>query len=328
MAQIFISYSSQDKHFADMLYSALEANGHEVWMDRAQLRGGDAWVQVIQRSILWAETMIVVWSVNALNSRWVRDELTFAHSRGKQIIPVQIDDTDGSEHIIINALQIIDARQMDTEPMIEQVELALIYGLVPSDEPTQHSRPRRARRRWWFSTAIMGLIVLLALVSVLPLLRPAGPQESVNVTLTTSVVIPSSTPRPGQVIEPISLESLNVWREQNGYPALSEDPTLDELADSHVSDLRSRPLSEPYNEYRDKFGRSVQEMADERGFGGEVEMFVKITDGPMPLADLLDEIIKRGGLDMHTRYDLVGFDWVASVATGNHYYVLIMGRKG
>lgn len=326
--KVFISYSSQDQSYADRIYGALEAAGYQVWMDRTGLRGGDAWLQAIQHNILEADTMIVVWSANALQSRWVRDELTFAHSRGKQIIPIQIDDTDGSEHIIINALQMVYTSGFEFEEVMEQVEQALSYGPIERENPTRPRPPRSPspdRRRWIVMTGVL-VIAFVVLIGVMPLLQPAN-DPPITVTLTPPIIIPSSSPPTQPItVAPISLDAMNLWRQENGYTPLVPDPILTTLADRHVSDLRSRPLSEPYNEYRDLQGRSAQEMADATDFVGEVEMFVKITDGPMPLSELINEITRRGE-DIQTRFDLAGFDWIRSVATGKHYYVLILGRK-
>jgi hypothetical protein len=94
MAKIFISYSSRDALISDSIYARLVASGHEVWMDREAIKGGEDWLQAIQDNLLWAETLVVLWSANALQSEWVQDEIAFARSRRKHIIPVRIDDTD------------------------------------------------------------------------------------------------------------------------------------------------------------------------------------------------------------------------------------------
>jgi hypothetical protein len=48
---VFLSYASQDAEAARRLYEALRAADIEVWFDRSELRGGDAWDQSIQRQI-------------------------------------------------------------------------------------------------------------------------------------------------------------------------------------------------------------------------------------------------------------------------------------
>lgn len=48
---VFISYASQDAEAARQLCAALSAAGVEVWFDRSELRGGDAWDQKIRKQI-------------------------------------------------------------------------------------------------------------------------------------------------------------------------------------------------------------------------------------------------------------------------------------
>ena len=48
---IFLSYASQDAPVAARLGEALRAAGLQVWFDQSELRGGDAWDQLIRRRI-------------------------------------------------------------------------------------------------------------------------------------------------------------------------------------------------------------------------------------------------------------------------------------
>ena len=48
---VFLSYASQDADAAARIGAALGAAGIEVWFDRSELRGGDAWDQQIRRQI-------------------------------------------------------------------------------------------------------------------------------------------------------------------------------------------------------------------------------------------------------------------------------------
>jgi hypothetical protein len=48
---VFLGYASQDAGAAQQLCNALRAAGIEVWFDRSELRGGDAWDQKIRREI-------------------------------------------------------------------------------------------------------------------------------------------------------------------------------------------------------------------------------------------------------------------------------------
>ena len=48
---VFLSYASQDQEAAQRTYEALREAGIEVWLDKSELRGGDAWGQEIRQRI-------------------------------------------------------------------------------------------------------------------------------------------------------------------------------------------------------------------------------------------------------------------------------------
>jgi len=48
---VFLSYASQDAEAAERICDGLRAAGIEVWFDRSELRGGDAWDRSIRKQI-------------------------------------------------------------------------------------------------------------------------------------------------------------------------------------------------------------------------------------------------------------------------------------
>ena len=48
---VFVSHASEDSAAAQRICAALRAAGVEVWLDQSELRGGDAWDQMIRRQI-------------------------------------------------------------------------------------------------------------------------------------------------------------------------------------------------------------------------------------------------------------------------------------
>ena len=48
---VFLSYASQDAEAAARICESLRAAGIEVWFDRSDLRGGDAWDAHIKKQI-------------------------------------------------------------------------------------------------------------------------------------------------------------------------------------------------------------------------------------------------------------------------------------
>lgn len=81
---IFISHSSKNDGFVKKLRQTLELFGELSWVDSRELRGGDRLNSVIQENIRNAKYILIVVSLDALNSEWVQDELAFALKEEKK----------------------------------------------------------------------------------------------------------------------------------------------------------------------------------------------------------------------------------------------------
>ncbi|WP_418319967.1 TIR domain-containing protein [Piscinibacter sakaiensis] len=90
MAEIFISYSRDDRDTAHALAVALEAAGLAVWWDR-ELTGGGDFAAEIERHLIAAPLVIVLWSHTSVQSDFVRDEASRARDQRK-LLPVRIAD--------------------------------------------------------------------------------------------------------------------------------------------------------------------------------------------------------------------------------------------
>ena len=90
MADIFISYASQDRPRVERLAKELEEQGWSVFWDRAIL-AGKSFSQVIEESIEAAKCVIVLWSNASVKSDWVQNEAAEGAKR-KILVPALIDD--------------------------------------------------------------------------------------------------------------------------------------------------------------------------------------------------------------------------------------------
>ena len=68
MADIFISYSREDREFARRLADALERENLTVWWD-TKILGGRSFRNAIHEEIDSAAIVIVVWSAISIRSR-------------------------------------------------------------------------------------------------------------------------------------------------------------------------------------------------------------------------------------------------------------------
>jgi hypothetical protein len=92
MADIFISYASEDRQRAGALAETLGARGWSVWWDR-EIPLGQSFDQVIEKALESAKCVIVLWSSVSVASEWVRNEASEAKRRAI-LIPVFIDRVD------------------------------------------------------------------------------------------------------------------------------------------------------------------------------------------------------------------------------------------
>jgi TolB-like protein/Tfp pilus assembly protein PilF len=99
---IFLSYASQDAHAARRIGDALREAGLEVWFDQSELRGGDAWDEMIRRQIAECALFIPIISATTASrlEGYFRLEWTLADQRTQRmartktfIVPVCVDAT-------------------------------------------------------------------------------------------------------------------------------------------------------------------------------------------------------------------------------------------
>ncbi len=89
LADIFISYSHEDRSRVKQLVDALTAEGYSVWWDLA-IRAGETFDEIIETTLKKSQCVVVVWSRCSVKSRWVRDESAWAKDRNK-LVSIQID---------------------------------------------------------------------------------------------------------------------------------------------------------------------------------------------------------------------------------------------
>jgi TolB-like protein/Tfp pilus assembly protein PilF len=88
-ATLFLSYSHADDAKARRIATALEEAGYTVWWD-ALIEGGAAYAKSIGSALETADAVIVMWSVNSVESDWVRDEAAQGRDR-HCLIPISLD---------------------------------------------------------------------------------------------------------------------------------------------------------------------------------------------------------------------------------------------
>src|SRR5262245_59496990 len=92
MSDIFISYEREDQATARKLADALEGEGWTVWWD-PKLRAGERFNDVIEKALKESKCVLVMWSKRSVESKYVKDEATYALNRNK-LVPVMIEEVE------------------------------------------------------------------------------------------------------------------------------------------------------------------------------------------------------------------------------------------
>jgi adenylate cyclase len=91
MSDVFVSYARPDEVQAKRVVDALRADGYQVWRDD-ELPAHRAYSEVIEERLKSAKAVVVLWSVEAAKSQWVRAEADAARAAGT-LIQATLDDT-------------------------------------------------------------------------------------------------------------------------------------------------------------------------------------------------------------------------------------------
>ena len=90
----FFSYSRDDSEFAVHLAEDLKAAGENVWLDQLDIEPGTPWDREVQKALANCPRMLVILSPTSVSSDNVLDEVSFALSKQKKVIPVLYRECD------------------------------------------------------------------------------------------------------------------------------------------------------------------------------------------------------------------------------------------
>lgn len=144
MADIFISYASEDRSRVEPLAKALEDREWSVFWDRI-IPIGKNWDDVIEEEIDAAKCIIVIWSDISVASGWVRAEAEEGLRRNI-LIPVQIDNA--KIPLRFRSIQTADLAEwnQNTDHSGFTILLDAISGIVgPSPLKVKEEEEKRAK---------------------------------------------------------------------------------------------------------------------------------------------------------------------------------------
>jgi TolB-like protein/lipoprotein NlpI len=182
---VFLSYASQDAEAASRICEALRAARIEVWFDQSELRGGDAWDQMIRRQIKACHLFVPMISANTQSREegYFRREWNLAVARTLDmaedrafLLPVVIDGTSDSEARVPEKFREVQwtrlPRGANTDAFVEHVRRLLSRDLsqepsgtdsVAARAPAAPTSPKPVAASWGTKAALLATIAVAVL---------------------------------------------------------------------------------------------------------------------------------------------------------------------
>jgi hypothetical protein len=145
MAQIFTSYSRRDTATVDMIVGEMTQAGINVWLDRADIKAGNAWrVQIVQ-AIDTCAAFVLMLSPNSAASDNVRKEIDLSQDSGRTIFAVMLEPVKLPAEIRyqLAGLQFIDAKMLGFDKAVSQL-IEILKEHIAKLEPVEEPETRQA----------------------------------------------------------------------------------------------------------------------------------------------------------------------------------------
>jgi TolB-like protein/Flp pilus assembly protein TadD len=211
---VFLSYASEDAPAAQRIAEALRSAGIEVWFDREELRGGDAWDQKIRQQIRDCRLFVPIISAHseARLEGYFRREWKLACDRTDDmasevafLVPVVIDDTaNASAHVPerfrhVQWTRLVGGQTspaftdrvkqlLSPDPSRSPTPARLAEGSLARPPPTQERPSPALRRRAAFFAVATVAVVALGYLAFEQLVRSRPSGRSVAATNSIAVL--------------------------------------------------------------------------------------------------------------------------------------------
>ncbi|NET17624.1 MAG: toll/interleukin-1 receptor domain-containing protein, partial [Okeania sp. SIO1H6] len=131
MTQVFLNFAEVDKNMMEQIRKNLIREGITVWSYNSDIQTGKNFQQEIKRGIARADNVVYLQSPEATKSEYCQQQLTYALSLNKRIIPLLISPTNATQiPAKINNLQFIDFTQSESQgidKLIKELQQEAVY---------------------------------------------------------------------------------------------------------------------------------------------------------------------------------------------------------
>jgi adenylate cyclase len=144
MSDVFVSYARSSEQHARLVEQALQQAGFAVWRD-AELPAHRSYAEVIEERLKAARAVVVLWSMEAAKSHWVRAEADSARESGT-LVQASVDGS--IPPMPFNQIQCAPLKGWDgsSDHSGWQKLLASVSALMDSiGEPARDTKPKRAK---------------------------------------------------------------------------------------------------------------------------------------------------------------------------------------
>ncbi|MBI5668534.1 MAG: toll/interleukin-1 receptor domain-containing protein [Chloroflexi bacterium] len=240
--EIFLSYSRKDSAIMHRLRNDLRAAGFTVWTDEGIEPGTPSWKSEIENAIRACDCLVIIFSPDANNSRWVRAEIDFAETLNKPMFPLLArGDRTTSIPFGFSTYQWIDIRRPSDYDSGFQLLADAIQNRLSRLQPGQLTETIKvaepiAQRSWrrgglWVSAVVIAVLLVLLAAVLRPNLPSSSPvstddaetQPTAAASLTTQATSPEPSPR--AVLAPGMPANCNLLSEPPAYERV-EPPTI------------------------------------------------------------------------------------------------------
>jgi hypothetical protein len=143
---VFLSYSSKDKKWADAVCAVLERHRVRCWIAPRDITPGDEWGAAIIKGLNASRVMVLIFSGHANASGQVRREVERAISQGMSVVPVRIEDVrpEGAMEYALGNTHWLDAFSPPVEQQLEKLARSVKMLLADDDELAAATAPTKS----------------------------------------------------------------------------------------------------------------------------------------------------------------------------------------
>ena len=230
MAEVFVSYSSQDFEEVHGIVQRLRGVGVSVWMDEGGIGAAALWSEAIVEAINDCKVLIMMVSGHSTGSPNVVKEVMLASESGKVILPVYLEEAEIPSRLKyqLTGIQHLETFALSPVALIDELLRGLtnngvtVPGIEAETIPTPTASPSHRRKRTQKAGWLLPGFVLLVLGFFLGCffsLRNDGDQATsqTKLILNTVIKLPVDAPLADSSVMQLGGEKPNIAISPDGF---------------------------------------------------------------------------------------------------------------